>query len=104
MNIQKMLKQMQQMQAKMAQAQNDLSAQTVEGSAGSGRVVVTANGAQEIVSIKISKEVVDPEDVEVLEDLVLSAVQQALAKSKELATSELGKVTGGLGLPPGLGL
>lgn len=104
MNIQKMLKQMQQMQAKMAQAQSDLSALTVEGSAGSGRVVATANGAQEITAIKISKEVVDPEDVEVLEDLVLSAVQQALSKSKELAASELGKVTGGLGLPPGLGL
>jgi len=104
MNIQKMLKQMQQMQSKMAEAQSDLANQTVEVSAGSGRVTVIATGAQEITSIKISKEIVDPEDVEVLEDLVLSAVQQALVKSKELASGELGKLTGGLGLPPGLGL
>lgn len=104
MNIQKMLKQMQQMQTKMAQAQSDLSTQTVEGSAGGGRVTAIANGAQEITSIKISKDVVDPEDVEVLEDLVLNAVQQALEKSKEVAAAEMGKVTGGLGLPPGLGL
>jgi DNA-binding YbaB/EbfC family protein len=104
MNIQKMLKQMQQMQSKMAETQADLAAQSVQASAGGGRVTVTANGAQEITSIKISKEVVDPEDVEVLEDLVLNAVQQALAKSKELAAGEMGKLTGGLGLPPGLGL
>jgi DNA-binding YbaB/EbfC family protein len=103
MNIQKMMKQMQRMQADMARAQEDLSAKTVEGSAGSGRVVVTATGGQEITSIKISKEVVDPNDVEVLEDLVLSAVQQALAKSKELAAGEMGKLTQGLGLPPGMG-
>jgi DNA-binding YbaB/EbfC family protein len=103
MNIQKMMKQMQRMQADMARAQEDLSSKTVEGSAGSGRVVVTANGGQEIISIKISKEVVDPNDVEVLEDLVLSAVQQALAKSKELAAGEMGKLTQGLGLPPGMG-
>ena len=103
MNIQKMMKQMQRMQADMARAQEDLSGKTVEGSAGSGRVVVTANGGQEITSIKISKEIVDPNDVEVLEDLVLSAVQQALAKSKELAAGEMGKLTQGLGLPPGMG-
>lgn len=99
-----MLKQMQQMQSKMAETQADLAAQTVQASSGGGRVTVTANGSQEITAIKISKEVVDPEDVEVLEDLVLNAVQQALAKSKELAAGEMGKLTGGLGLPPGLGL
>jgi len=103
MNIQKMMKQMQRMQADMARAQEDLSGKTVEGSSGGGRVTVTANGGQEITSIKISKEVVDPNDVEVLEDLVLSAVQQALAKSKELAAGEMGKLTQGLGLPPGMG-
>lgn len=103
MNIQKMMKQMQRMQADMARTQEDLSGKTVEGSAGGGRVVVTANGGQEITSIKINKEVVDPNDVEVLEDLVLSAVQQALAKSKELAAGEMGKLTQGLGLPPGMG-
>lgn len=104
MNIQKMLKQMQQMQSKMSQAQDELAAQTIEVSAAGGKVVVTATGSQEITSIKISKDIVDPEDVEVLEDLVLKAVQDALAKSKELAAGEMGKLTGGLGLPPGLGL
>ena len=104
MNIQKMLKQMQRMQTDMAQAQNDLAKRSVEVSVASGRVTVTATGAQEITSIKIAKEVVDPNDVEMLQDLVLSAVQQALAKSKELAAGEMGKLTEGMGLPPGLGL
>jgi hypothetical protein len=104
MNIQKMLKQMQRMQSDMAQAQNDLAKRTVEASVASGRITVTANGAQEITSIKIAREVVDPDDVEMLQDLVLSAVQQALAKSKELAAGEMGKLTQGLGLPPGMGL
>lgn len=103
MNIQKMLKQMQRMQADMAQAQQDLAGKTVEGTAGGGRVTATANGSQEITSIKIAKEVVDPEDVEMLQDLVLTAVQQALAKSKELAAGEMGKVTQGMNLPPGMG-
>ncbi len=103
MNIQKMLKQMQRMQADMAQTQQDLVSRTVEGTSGGGRVTVTANGSQEITAIKIAREVVDPEDVEMLEDLVLNAVQQALAKSKELAAGEMGKVTQGLNLPPGMG-
>ncbi len=103
MNIQKMMKQMQRMQSDMARAQEDLSSKTVEASVGGGRVTVTATGGQEITSIKINKEIVDPNDVEVLEDLVLSAVQQALAKSKELAAGEMGKLTQGLGLPPGMG-
>lgn len=103
MNIQKMMKQMQRMQADMARAQEDLAGKTVEVSAGGGRVTVTATGAQEITSIKISKGVVDPNDVEMLEDMVLSAVQQALAKSKELAAGEMGKLTQGMGLPPGMG-
>lgn len=104
MNIQKMMKQMQRMQADMARAQADLANKTVDGSAGGGRVTVTATGAQEITGIKISKEIVDPNDVEMLQDLVLSAVQQALAKSKELAAGEMGKLTQGMGLPPGMGL
>jgi DNA-binding YbaB/EbfC family protein len=104
MNIQKMMKQMQTMQSQMARTQEQLAAKTVEASVGGGRVVVVATGGQEITSIKISKEIVDPNDIEVLEDLVLSGVQQALAKSKELAGSEMGKLTAGMGLPPGLGL
>lgn len=103
MNIQKMLKQMQRMQADMAQTQQDLAGKTVEGTAGGGRVKVTANGSQEITSITIAKEVVDPEDVDMLQDLVLTAVQQALSKSKELAAGEMGKITQGMGLPPGMG-
>jgi nucleoid-associated protein EbfC len=102
MDLQKMMQQMQRMQSDMAQAQSDLANKTVEATVGGGRVSVTANGAQEITSIKIAKEVVDPNDVDMLQDLVLSAVQQALAKSKEIAASEIGKVTQGMGLPPGL--
>lgn len=104
MNIQKMMKQMQGLQSQMAKAQEGLASKTVEASAAGGRVTVTATGAQEIVSIKISKEAVDPNDVEMLQDMILSAVQQALTKSKELAAGEMGKLTGGMGLPPGLGL
>jgi nucleoid-associated protein EbfC len=103
MNIQKMMKQMQRMQADLARAQEDLGQKSVEASVGGGRVTVTATGAQEITGIKISKEIVDPDDVEMLQDLVLSAVQQALAKSKELAAGEMGKLTQGMGLPPGMG-
>jgi DNA-binding YbaB/EbfC family protein len=102
MDLQKMMKQMQRMQADMAQAQNDLAGKSVEATVAGGRVTVTANGAQEITSIKIAKEVVDPNDVDMLQDLVLSAVQQALAKSKQLAAGEMGKLTQGMGLPPGL--
>lgn len=103
MNIQKMMKQMQQMQSKMAQTQDDLAGKTMEVSSGGGRVTVTVTGAQEITAIKINKEIVDPEDVEMLETLVLTAVQQALAKSKEMAAGEMGKLTQGMGLPPGMG-
>lgn len=91
------------MQTDMARAQEDLGQKSVEASVGGGRVTVTATGAQEITSIKISKEIVDPNDVEMLQDLVLTGVQQALAKSKELAAGEMGKLTQGMGLPPGLG-
>ncbi|CAN5688632.1 YbaB/EbfC family nucleoid-associated protein [soil metagenome] len=104
MDIQKMMKQMQGLQSQMAKAQEGLASKTVEASVAGGRVTATATGAQEIVSIKISKEVVDPNDVEMLQDMVLSAVQQALAKSKEMAAGEMGKLTSGMGLPPGLGL
>ncbi len=102
MNLQKMMEQMQRMQSDMAKVQSDLAQHSVEASVAGGRVTVTANGAQEVTAIKIAKEVVDPNDVEMLQDLVLSAVQQALAKSKEAAAGEMGKLTKGLGLPPGL--
>lgn len=102
MNIQKMMKQAQKMQEQLARTQEELAAQTVEVTAGGGKVTVVATGAGDVVSIKISKEVVDPEDVEFLEDLILSGVKQAIAKGKELSQQEMGKLTQGLGLPPGL--
>ena len=104
MNSQKMMKQMQRMQADMARAQEDLAGKTFEVSGAGGHVTVTVSGAQEITGIKINKAVVDPNDVEMLESLVLNAVQQALAKSKELAAGEMGKLTQGMELPPGMGL
>ena len=94
MNIAKMMKQAQKMQQDMAEAQAALAAQTVEASVGGGKVTVIANGGGDIVSIKIDPEVVDPEDVEMLEDLVLSGVHQAAEKAKELAAAEMSKITG----------
>ena len=102
MNIQKMMKQAQKMQEQLARTQEELADKTVEVSAGGGKVTVVATGAGDVVSIKISKDVVDPEDVEFLEDLVLTAVKQAIAKGKDLSQQEMGKLTAGLGLPPGL--
>lgn len=103
MNIAKMLKQAQKMQNDMQTAQAELQRKTVEASVAGGKVVVSANGAGEVLSIKIDPALADPNDVETLEDVVLSGVQQALAKSREVASAEMGKVTGGLNLP-GMGL
>ena len=104
MNIAKMMKQAQKMQQDMADAQAALADKTVEATVGGGKVTVTASGAGEIKTIKIDPEVVDPEDVEMLEDLILSGVHQASEKAKEIAAEEMGKITGGMGLPPGMGL
>src|SRR6185369_10638568 len=104
MNIQKMMKQAQQMQAKMQEAQEELSQREVEATAGGGKITVKANGAGDVLSIKISKDVVDPNDVEMLEDLVLSGVQKAIEEGRALMQAEMGKITGGMGLPPGLGI
>ena len=94
-----LMKQAQMMQEKMARIQEEAAAKTVEASAGGGMVTVTANGRMEVVSIKIEKEVVDPADVEMLQDLVAAAVNEALKKAQEMMSEEMGKVTGGLGLP-----
>ncbi len=94
-----LMKQAQMMQEKMARIQEEAAAKTVEASAGGGMVTVTANGRMEVVSIKIEKEVVDPADVEMLQDLVASAVNEALKKAQEMVSEEMSKVTGGLGLP-----
>jgi DNA-binding YbaB/EbfC family protein len=87
------------MQANMEKAQTELGSLTVEGTAGGGAVRVVMTGTQELREIHISKDAVDPSDVETLQDLVLAAVSDALAKSKELAAQKLGGVTGGLKLP-----
>jgi DNA-binding YbaB/EbfC family protein len=89
-----MLRQAQQMQAKLAKAQEELEKVTVEASAGGGAVTVVVSGQQKLCSIKINPEVVEPEDVEMLEDLVLAAVNEGLDKAKEIAAQSLGKVTG----------
>jgi nucleoid-associated protein EbfC len=104
MNLNKLMKQAQKMQEQMARTQAELEEKTVEVSAAGGKVTVVANGAGDVLSIKIGKEIVDPEDVEILEDLVLSGVQQAIAQGKELASSEMTKITGGMPGLSGLGL
>ena len=98
----KMLKQLQQMQAKMAKIQEELGEKTVTGTAGGGMVEVVANGHQKVRSVTVKPEVVDPADVEMLQDLVLAAVNDAMEKAREVATKEMGAVTAGMGLPPGL--
>jgi DNA-binding YbaB/EbfC family protein len=99
MNIAKMMKEAQRMQERMAETQNELAARTIEATAGGGKIKVTATGAGDIIAIKIDPQVVDPTDVEFLEDLVLTGVRQALEDAKELAGAEMGKLTGGLKIP-----
>ena len=103
-NMGNLMKQAQQFQAKMARLQEELGERTVESSAGGGMVSVVANGRQEIVSIKIETEVIDPDDTEMLQDLILAAVNDALSKAKNMVNEEMGKLTQGLNLPniPGL--
>jgi DNA-binding YbaB/EbfC family protein len=99
MNMQKMMKQAQKMQAKMAKVQEELEEKTLEATAGGGAVKVVVNGKQEVVDLKIDPEVVDPDDVEMLEDLVLAAVNQGMREIQEMVNDEMGKVTGGMNLP-----
>lgn len=94
-----MLKQAQKLQSKMLKLQEELAEKTVETTAGGGMVKVVANGKQQLVSLQIEKEVVDPEDVEMLQDLILAAVNDALAKSQEMVSTEMGKLTGGMNIP-----
>jgi hypothetical protein len=96
-DMNKMMQQVQQMQADMAKAQEELAGQTVEASAGGGMVKVTASGSGDITAIKIDPEAVDPEDVELLEDMVLAAVNEAVRNSQELQESKLGGALGDLG-------
>lgn len=94
-----MMKQAQKLQSKMLKLQEELAEKTVETTAGGGMVKVVANGKQQLVSLQIEKEVVDPEDVEMLQDLILAAVNDALTKSQEMVSTEMGKLTGGLNIP-----
>jgi len=98
----KMMKQVQQMQRQMAKLQEDLNEMTVEASSGGGMVRVVANGKKEVQEIHIEKEALEEGDVEMLQDLVLSAVNEALRRAEEMAAAEMQKITGGLNLPPGL--
>ncbi len=94
-----MMKQAQKLQSQMLKLQEELAEKTVESSSGGGMVTVVANGRQQIVSITIEREVVDPEDVEMLQDLIQAAVNDALAKAQEMVSSEMSKLTGGLNIP-----
>ena len=102
MDMNKMMQQVQEMQAQMAQAQQELASETVEASAGGGMVTVKATGALEITEIKIAPQAIDPDDPELLADMVLAAVNEALRSAQSLAESKLGGALGGmkgLGLP-----
>ena len=101
-DMNKMLKQVQKMQAEMERIQAELAEKEVEGTAGGGMVKVVANGKQEILSVKIDKEVVDPEDVEMLEDLVTAAINQALENAQKMQAEGMSQLTGGMQIP-GLG-
>ena len=94
-----LVKQAQKLQSKMLKLQEEMALKTVETSAGGGMVKVVANGKQQIVSIEIEKEVVDPEDVEMLQDLITAAVNDALARSQEMVSEEMGRLTGGMNIP-----
>lgn len=101
-NMNNLMKQAQKMQKDMEKAQQELENKTVEVSVGGGAINIVATGKKEIKEITIKPEVVDPDDVEMLQDLILSGVNEALRKADELANSEMGKVTGGLGGLPGM--
>ncbi len=97
-----MMRQAKKMQQEMAKIQEETKKRTVEASAGGGMVTVTANGGMEIISIKIEREVVNPDDIEMLQDLILAAANEALRRAQQMVNEEMGKLTGGLNLP-GLG-
>lgn len=98
-NMNAMLKQAQKMQKEMEKAQAEIAEKEVEASVGGGAVTVKATGAKQIISIKLDPEAVDPEDVEMLEDLILTAVNQALQAAEDMANASMGKITGGMGMP-----
>lgn len=98
-NMNQMMKQVKKMQQEMEKAQEELKDKTVEASAGGGMVTVVANGHKQIINITLNKDVVDPNDVEMLQDLVLTAVNDALNKIDKMVSEDLGRYTGGLNIP-----
>ena len=98
------MKQAQQMQKKMGQMQQEMETQQVEATSGGGMVTAVVNGRQKLLSLTIDPQCVDPDDVEMLQDLVSAAVNEAINKSQEMMQSEMSKLTGGLQLPPGMKL
>ncbi len=99
MNMGDLLKQAQQFQQKMGTIQEELSRKVVTGTAGGGMVTATVNGKGELVGLAVEKSIVNPDDVEMLQDLVLAAVNDGLNKARELGKEEMGKLTGGMSLP-----
>jgi DNA-binding YbaB/EbfC family protein len=100
--LKNLMKQAQAMQAKLARVQEELKTREVEATSGGGMVTARVNGAQEVLEIRIEREIVNPDEVEMLQDLVKAAVNEALRKSREMMAEEMGKITGGMGIP-GLG-
>jgi nucleoid-associated protein EbfC len=98
-DMNKLMKQAQQLQTKMARMQEEMGQKTIEATAGGGMVKVVATGKQQILSIQIEKEVVDPEDVDMLQDLIVAAVNEALSRSQAMVNEEMSKLTGGMNIP-----
>ena len=94
-----LMRQAKKMQQEMARVQEETKKKTVEASAGGGMVTVTANGGMEIISIKIEREVVNPDDIEMLQDLIVAAANEALRRAQQMVSEEMGKITGGLNIP-----
>ncbi len=101
-NVNNMMRQVQALQRKMNDAQEQLATEEVTGSAGGGMVTVTASGNGEVRAVTIAPDVVDPDDIDLLQDMVVAAVNEALRSAKELEADRMGGLAGGLGLPPGL--
>lgn len=99
MDIGKMMKQVQKLQGEMAKLQEELAQRKTEATAGGGVVRAVVNGRQEVVALDIKPEAVDPEDVEMLQDLIVAAVNEALRQSRDMVAREMGRLTGGLGIP-----
>ena len=98
-NMSSIMKQAQKLQSKMKSMQDELAERTVEATSGGGMVKVVASGSQQIMSIQLEKEIVDPEDIEMLQDMILAAVNDALAKSNQMVSEEMSKLTGGFNIP-----